>query len=109
MASDITKKYEFPGNATVSNVNLDVSIENTEWIYWGLISRENSDVIINNSNLIACGIFFDGNADEKVSGFKNNLYYTNYASQLSDRNIVLKKFQNSSLEFLYSRKSSFSY
>ena len=105
MASDITSKYEFPGNAIVSNVNLNVSIENTARIYWGLISRENSDVIINNSNLIACGLFFDGNADEKVSGFKNNLYYTNYTTQLSDRNIVLKNSRIAAWNFYTAEKA----
>ncbi len=89
-ASDITGIYEFPGTASgISGVDYNVNINNTDWVYWGIISESNSQTILNNSTLIACGFMFAGNADETVSGFVNDSLYTYYDAPVSDRSFTV--------------------
>ena len=89
-ASDISGMYNFPGAAPgITGVDFNVSINNTDWVYWGVISESNSNVILNNSTLIAYGFLFRGNTNAKVSGFVNDSLYTYYEAPIIDRSCTL--------------------
>ena len=89
-ASYITGDYQF-SNAlpNVSGIDFNVSIQNTDGIFWGIISNKNSDVTVNNSSILACGFYFDETSSAIASGFVNAQTYTNYSSAFSDRSFVI--------------------
>ena len=85
-SSNITGTYQFSDILpNVSGIDFDVSIQNTDGAYWGIISQENSDVVVNNSFVAACGFYFDGTSSDTALGFIDAQYYTSYSSPFSDR------------------------
>jgi len=89
-SSNITGVYSFSDLlANVSGVDYSVDIQNTDGVFWGIISKENSDVIVSNSSLLACGFYFEGTIIDTASGFVNSQLYATYNSPFSDRGFTL--------------------
>ena len=89
-SSNITGVYSFSDLlANVSGVDFSVDIQNTDGVYWGIISKENSDVTVNNSTLLACGFYFDGTTIDTADGFVNSQLYATYNSPFFDRGFTL--------------------
>ena len=85
-ASNISGSYQFSDSLpNVSGVDLSVSIQNTDGVFWGIISRKNSNITVNNSYVIACGFYFDGVSSNTASGFINAQLYSSYSSPFTDR------------------------
>ena len=89
-SSNIMSLYTFSDALpNVSGVDFSVDIQNTDGVYWGIISKENSDVIVNNSSLLACGFYFEGTTIDTANGFIDSQLYTTYNSPFTDRGFVL--------------------
>lgn len=85
-ASHVTSSYSF-SNAlpNVSGINFIFNVQNTDGLYWGIISRQNSDVTVNNSTILALGFYFDKHSSDSANGFVNDQFYSSYNSPYSDR------------------------
>jgi hypothetical protein len=85
-SSHIIGSYQFSDALpNVSGVELNVSIQNSDVIFWGIISKTQSNVIINNSSLLACGFYFEGTTSNLATGMLNAQLYSSYNSPFSDR------------------------
>lgn len=89
-SSNVVGAYSFSDALlNVSGVDFSVDIADTDGVYWGVISRENSDVVVNNSSVLACGFYFDGTAIDTANSFINSQLYTTYNAPFSDRGFAL--------------------
>jgi hypothetical protein len=89
-ASHITGNYQFSDALpNVSDLDLNVSIQNTDGVFWGIISKKNSAVTVNNSSILACGFYFDGTSSDTASGFIDAQLYSSYSSPFLDRTFSL--------------------
>ena len=85
-ASNIIGDYYFSDSLQgVSGIDFSVHISNSDIIFWGIISRQNSVVTINNSVLIACGFYFSDTTINTANGFIDSQNYTSYQAPFSDR------------------------
>lgn len=76
-SSNITGSYQFSNILpNVSGLDFDVSIQNTDGVYWGIVSQKNSDVVVNNSSILACGFYFEGSSSDTASGFIDAQFYS---------------------------------
>lgn len=106
LASNIKNPYSFSGfTPNVSGVDFNVNIQNSDGVFWGIMSRENSDVTINNSSLLACGFYFDGTTIDTANGFVNSPLYATYNSPFSDRAFTLNNSSVNAWNF-YSTETS---
>lgn len=104
-SSDVTNYSFSDALPNVNGVDYSVTIANCETVYWALMLYNGSNVTINNDSILAVGMFYTGVVTDTLSGFINNLYYSQYNPYLSDRNIIL----NNSMVFawnFYSADSS---
>jgi len=89
-ASHITGIYQFSDILpNISGIDFNISIQNTDGVFWGVISKENSTVVINNSSILACGFYFDGLSSDTASGFIDAQLYTSYSAPFLDRTFSL--------------------
>lgn len=85
-ASHITNDYYFSDTTSgVSGVDFSIHIADADYVFWGIISQDNSDVIVNNSTLSACGFYFDGTSENIASGMNDSQFYTSFQAPFNDR------------------------
>ena len=105
-SSNITGSYQFSAVLpNVSGLDLDVSIQNTDGVYWGIISKKNSNVIVNNSSILACGFYFDGTTRDTASGFIDAQFYPSYSSPFLDRGFSINNTSVNAWNFYQSDTS----
>ncbi len=86
LSSNIIGSYQFSNlSPNVKGVDFKVSIQNTDGVFWGILSKKNSDILLNNSFLMACGFYFGGNNADTANGFINNQLYTSFTAPYTDR------------------------
>ncbi len=85
-ASNITGDYYFADSISgVSGVDFTVHISNSDYIFWGIISKKLSSVTVNNSTLIASGFYFTDTSSSLAKGFFNSQYYEGFTAPFTDR------------------------
>ncbi len=85
-ASDIIGNYQFSNAvAGVSGIDFTVDITDANYVFWGIISKENSSVVVTNSTLIACGFYFEGSTVNNAIGMYDAQYYNTFQASFLDR------------------------
>jgi hypothetical protein len=70
-----------------ASLNLDVSINDSDWIMWALLVKPGSDAKIVDSELMAAGVLYAAPELAKISDLKNNNEPGDYALKLTDRKL----------------------
>jgi hypothetical protein len=66
---------------------LDLSVNESDWIFWALITEPGADVTIRNSNLMGSGMAFPLNTPIKIANLKNNTPSQSLHLNLPDRKL----------------------